>query len=235
MLPCPGSRPWIRSTRPEPDPPVLPRTDSPPLDPSSSEARRELADELAKSEYTTGESPLRRALRSFIDWFTSLFEGDAEATAQGWWGFLGIAALALIIALAIWAIIRLQPARRAARTVEGGIFEESGVSATEYRRRAQAARQGGDFSAAVLDAYRAIATGAVERHILDDLPGATAREISVSLTRPFPDEVTALRDAALAFDAVRYGNQVAGVAVADAVLALDQRIASAVPRLETPA
>lgn len=214
---------------------MLPHADSPPLDPSSGEARRWLADELAKGEYSTQENPLRRAIRAAIEWFQGLFDGAAGETISAWWALAIVLALAVVIGLAAWAVARLQPGRRAADVSAGGVFDESGVSAVEYRRRAQAAHVAGDFSAAVLDAYRAIVAGAVERFVLDDRPGATARELALALGESFPDDAAALRDAAQAFGAVRYGDQHADVATAEVLLALEQRLAIASPRLPVPA
>lgn len=200
------------------------RRESPPLDPSSGEARRWLADELAKAEYSVEESPVRRLVRAVIDWFLGLFQGEAGETVSRWWVLAGLLALALIAAVVIWAILRVQPGRRVRRAGEGGVFEETGVSAEEYRRRAREARSSGDFSAAVLDGFRAVAASAVERFILDDRPGATAREIAVALAAEFPDERDGLSEAARVFGAVRYGDATADGATADAVLALDGRL-----------
>lgn len=207
----------------------------PPLDPSSGEGRRLLADELSKAEYGAEESLLRRAVRGFIDWFLGLFDGAAGESISTWWVVAIVGGLLLVLALALWAAIRLQPGRRVGSAPQGGVFEEVGISAAEYRRRAGEARRRGDLGAAVLDAYRAIAAGAVERFILEDLPGATAREIAVALGGSFPDEATSLGEAARSFDAVRYGGESVSASSADRLLALEERLTRAVPRLEVPA
>lgn len=214
--------------------PLLP-LETPPLGPSSSEGRRLLADELAKAEYGSEESLLRRALRAFLDWFLGLFDGAAGDTISAWWVLAIIGGLLLLLALALWAAVRLQPGRRTRRPAEGGVFEEVGISAAEYRRRAEQARARGDLGAAVLDGYRAIAAGMVERFILEDLPGATAREIAQSLVEPFPAADEPLLQAAGAFDAVRYGGHSVSSQTADRVLELQERLSLAVPRLQVPA
>lgn len=198
--------------------------EAPPLDPSSGEARRWLADELAKAEYALDESPLRRLVRTVVEWFTGLFQGEAGDAISAWWVVVGLLALALVAGLVIWAVIRVQPGRRARPAGEGGVFEETGVSAAEYRRRARTAESGGDFSGAVLDGFRALAASAVERFVLEDRPGATATEIAVALGAEFPDEHNTLRDAASAFGAVRYGDVAADAPTARAVLDLDGRL-----------
>lgn len=209
--------------------------ESPPLDPSSGEGRRRLADELAKPDYSEQESPIRRVVRVILDWFFRQFDGGAGDAISGWWVAISLVVLVLIAAVVIWVIVRVQPGRRARKETEGGVFEERGVSADEYRRRARAARSSGDFSAAVLDGFRALAASAVERFILDDRPGATAREIAAALAGEVPDEREELAQAARSFDAVRYGGLSADEAAAQAVLDLDGRLLAHRPQLvDTP-
>lgn len=208
---------------------MLPTADAPPLDPSSGEARRLLADELGKPEYSGEESLLRRAVQTVIDWFTEIFEQASGGPISYWWyAVVGVAVLALI-GLVGWALLRLEPARRTRRADRGGVFDEPGVSAADYRRRARDARSAGDHATAVVDGYRALVAGAVERFILDDQPGATAREIATLLAGVFPVETDRLEDAARVFDAVRYGNEGAGLDDVDAVLALEERLRAATP------
>ena len=211
-----------------------------PLDPSSGEARRQLADELSRPEYGSDESPLRRAVRAVVDWFTELFDGASGGPISYWWYAVVAVAVLGALALAVWAVIRLEPARRVRRGGASGVFDEAGISADEYRRRARAARDAGDGGTAVLDGYRAIVATAVERFVLDDLPGSTAREIAHSLERAFPGEREALETAAVTFDGVRYGGRGAELAEADAVLGLDDRLCRLMPSsdaapLEVPA
>lgn len=208
---------------------MLPTADAPPLDPSSGEGRRLLADELSKPEYSGEGSLLRRAVQTVIDWFTDIFDQASGGPISYWWyAVVGFAVLALV-GLVGWALLRLEPARRARRAERGGVFDEPGVSAADYRRRAQDARSAGDHASAVVDGYRALVAGAVERFILDDLPGATAREIAVTLAGVFPVETDRLGSAATVFDAVRYGDVGADPEDADAVLSLEERLRAATP------
>ncbi|MDO5503958.1 MAG: DUF4129 domain-containing protein [Actinomycetia bacterium] len=199
-----------------------------PLDPSSGEARRWLDDELA-SGYGTSESLLRVLLRQAVDWFFELFEGGRGTAISRWWMVLFIAIALVLLALVAWALLRLQPRRRAAAARASGVFDEEGVSAQEYRRRAEAARAAGDHATAVVDGYRALAAGAVERFILDDLPGATAVEIAQALGSVFPSEWSALSTSSALFGAVRYGQQRVGADDADLVLGLERRLRDAEP------
>jgi hypothetical protein len=203
--------------------------DAPPLDPSSGEGRRLLADELSKPEYTLEESLLRRAVRVVVDWFTGIFDEAAGGPLSSWWYAVVAVGVLILVGLVGWALLRLEPARRARGEASGGVFDEAGVSAADYRRRALAARSAGDHAAAVVDGYRALVAEAVEGFVLDDLPGATAREIATTLAGVFPVEARRLGDAAAVFDAVRYGDQGADAEDADAVLELDRRLRSLTP------
>lgn len=195
-----------------------------------------LADELSKDQYAPQQqSLLRRIVGAIVDWFLSLFDRASGGPISIWWYALIGLAIAAVLGLVIWGLVQLQPARRLKTSASGGVFDESGVSAAEYRRRARAAQGAGDYSQAVLDAFRAIAAGAVERHILDDLPGATAHEIAASLASPFHSERDGLVRASDAFDAVRYGDEHADEATATALIDLEQRLAATRPHHEAAA
>lgn len=217
----------------------MPHTaDGTPLDPSSGEGRRLLADELSKAEYGNEDSVLRRAVDALREWVTDLFDGASGGSLNIWeYVLVGLVALAAAgaLALVVWSVLRLEPARRSRRPDPGGVFDEAGISAHEYRRRAQAARSAGDTVGAVLDGYRALVAESVGRYILDDLPGATAREIAGTLGAFFPLEADRLGGAATVFDAVRYGDEQASTAEADEVLELDERLRVATPRAEVTA
>jgi len=189
-----------------------------------------LADELSKREYATQESLLRRAVRAVIDWFTGLFDATAGDAISIWWYALAGVGLVVVLALIVWGLIRLQPGRRVRTAREGGVFDETGVAATDYLSRARRARDAGDFAAAVVDGYRALVAGAIERFVLEDRPGMTAREIATALTGPFPDSDEELQTAAGAFGAVRYGGLGASAADADRVLALEEHLRQTTPR-----
>jgi hypothetical protein len=203
--------------------------DAPPLDPSSGEGRRLLADELAKPEYSPQESLLRRAVDVVVEWFRGLLDDASGGPISFWWYAVVAGGAILLLGAVVWALLRLEPARRRRRVAAGSVFDESGLSADDYRRRARAASAAGDHAAAVLDGYRALVAGSVERFVLDDHPGATAREIAGSLGRVFAAESARLRDAAGVFDAVRYGDERPAADQAQAVLDLEDRIRVAAP------
>ncbi|MEO7269765.1 MAG: DUF4129 domain-containing protein [Knoellia sp.] len=200
--------------------------DAPPLDPSRSEGRRLLEDELAKPRYAVKPSLWDR----FREWLFGLFDGTGGAGFPGW-----VFALVLLIGLAVVALIvvlMLRPEARARRSGDDrSVLDERGVDAAAYRSRAQSAVRERDWDTVVLDAYRAIVASGVERTVLDALPGRTAHEASLELARAFPNEGAALRASADRFDAVRYGHDRSTEEDARGVLGLDERLTQTRPAL----
>jgi hypothetical protein len=201
--------------------------DGPPLDPSSPQARDWLATELSKQKYHTGATPWER----FMDWLRNLLSGG-NGTGGGlpaWGTYLAIGVLLLVVALVVVRVVRREARTR---TEPGGaVLDEPRVSAEEYRRRAAVAVDRDDWDTVVLEAYRAIARGVVDRTILDDLPGRTADEVARDLGPAFPDAADELRRSAATFDAVRYGHLAATEPAARDVLAAEDRIRRARPIL----
>lgn len=199
--------------------------DAPPLDPTRDEGRRLLEQELSKPRYAVEPSLWDR----FREWLVGLLGTTGPGLPA--WVFavvvlVGLAVLVLVVALL------LRPEARARRSrADRGVLDERGVDATAYRSRAKDAVRQGDWDTVVLDGYRAIVAAAVERTVLDELPGRTAHEASLELSRAFPTDDDAVRAVADRFDAVRYGHDRASEADARSVLALDARLAGARPEL----
>lgn len=199
------------------------------LDPDRDEARRLLQDELARGDYQLQESWAARAWR----WFTDLFSGLGGGPLPGWvtWALLALVLVAVLAVLAFATRDRWRTGRLARRGGPGAVLEGPTRSAAEHRAEATRALTAGDHDRAVLEAYRAVAVGAVERALLDERPGRTAHELSTGLAPVFPDEADGLRAAADAFDAVRYGDHRASPGQARQVVDLDARLDSARPAL----
>lgn len=198
-----------------------------PVDPDRDEARRLLESELSDPDYRVRESLLVRAWRWITDHLPSL---DLSGQLPPWaaWAVLGLvllvaATVVLFAARDRWRQGRLAP------TGAGAVLDDPGTSAADYRRRAEAAAAAGDHVGALLDAYRAVAAGALERALLDRRPGRTAHEVALGLAPLFPAEAAALTAAADRFDAVRYGRAGSSAQEAAAVLELDRRVAAARP------
>lgn len=203
------------------------------LDPSRDEARRWLAEELSGAEYNRPEPVIQR----IIDWLLERLDALVQLIP----GSTGLSQLLLVavVALAVVALVfavrgRLRQGRLRERGT-GAVLDEPHLTARDYRARAETARQRGDWDAALLDSYRALAASASERTLLDDAPGRTAHEIALALTVTFPEHDASLRSAADRFDDVRYGERHATRAQAETVRDLDATLSRARPRLPVAA
>lgn len=179
----------------------------PPVLPDSAEARRWAVEELAKPEYRdAAQSWLDTLWRNFLDWLQSL-DGSAGHAAA-----VPSPVIALVIAAIIAAAIILARPRLNARARKAqDVFEsETAMSATDYRNRAEAAAEAGNWADAVVDRFRAVVRSAEDRAILDPQPGRTADEAARALSLPFAAESGRLLQAAAVFDGIRYGNRAAG-------------------------
>ncbi|NNM46465.1 DUF4129 domain-containing protein [Knoellia koreensis] len=200
--------------------------DTPPLDPTSPEARQWVLDELGTGRYSTEPPWWQR----FLEWLNQFFDfapgGRAPTT-------LLVVALLVVVALIVLVVLRrVRPESRVGRrTPRGGAVDDEGLDAAAYRDRAQRALARGDWDTALLDAYRAIAASAVERTLLVDLPGRTAHEVAVGIAPAFPDHGAAITSAANDFDDVRYGHRPASNEQAKAVVDLDTALRHARPVL----
>ncbi|KGN35564.1 DUF4129 domain-containing protein [Knoellia subterranea] len=195
--------------------------DAPPLDPSRSEGRRLLEDELSKPRYAVEPSLWDR----FREWFLGLF--DTTGPGLPGWVFAVVVLVALALVALLAAVLLRPEARSARKATTRQVLDERGVDATAYRNRAKAAVREGDWDTVVLDGYRAIVASGVERTILDDLPGRTAHEASLVLGDAFSAEAGRIRFAADRFDAVRYGHDHASEEDGHRVLSLDEALAGA--------
>jgi hypothetical protein len=189
----------------------------PPLDPSGSEARSKLRDELLHPEYHQ-----QNLLQQLFRWLLRKVGGGVDQASQAppLSTFMAMVVfVGLVLALA-WLVSR---ARRTARDHDesGSVLTEEVVTADELRARADAALAAGRFEEAVVEGFRAVAVRQVERGRLADSPGATAHEVAESLAREYAGLADRVHASARLFDAVLYGDRRAGRDQAASVLALD--------------
>lgn len=195
----------------------------PPLDPDRDEARRLLEHELETGDYQVQESLTARLWRWFTDLLPDLsLPGQLPTWAT--WVVLGLVLVAVLAVLGFAARDRWRVARLTEHAPTGAVLEGARRPASEHRAAARRALAGGDEGTALVEAYRAITVGAIERTLLEDRPGRTAHEVCVELAPLFPGEATGLGLAADGFDAVRYGGRPAPPGAAQGVLDLDERL-----------
>jgi hypothetical protein len=184
--------------------PRLPFLDLP-LTPDGDEARRWAEQELSDSAYATAQpNAFDRAARAVSDLLGRLFGGSV---ADGWAATIAIGVVLVVIVLIVVAVIvwgRPRAQRRARRDASTLFGDAEDRTAAQLRVAAAAAAERGDWGAAVVLRFRALARGLDERVLVSVAPGTTAGRFARDAGRAFPDAAPALAAAASVFDDVRY-------------------------------
>lgn len=210
--------------------------DSPPLDPTASQARAQLAQELAKPQYTSAKpSPIQEALQKFLDWVGSLFQGAGSAVSGGGPALIVIVIVVVVIAAVIvgFLVFGLPRINRRSKSTGGLFGDDDDRDSNSLRRAAEQAAARGDFAAAIEEEFRAIARNLSERVIVTTFPGTTAHGFAVQAATAFPEFGGELARTADVFDAVRYLGSTATEVEWLAVKSLEERLRTARPTLET--
>ena len=176
-----------------------------PLTPDGEEARELAERELSNPVYQAAEpTPIDRIARAIGEFFERLFDTEL----QGGWGsaFALIAAVVVVVvivaAFVVWGLPR---ASRRAPSKPAALFgEEETRTADELRRAAASHARNGEWDAAIILRFRALARGTVERGVVETPPGATVHAFARAAARAFPASGADLETAATAFDDVRY-------------------------------
>jgi hypothetical protein len=197
------------------------RAPGPPLHPSGPEGRHLLRDELLHGEYHR-----HNLVQRLLDWLWRRLEGGVGA-ASGTSVITTLVTMLVVAMLVVGLFLLLARVRRDRRRRKrsAAVLTDERLSAAELRLRAERALAQGRYAEAVAEAFRALAVREVERGLLVDLPGTTAREVAVSLATSFPPLGDRVRGCADLFDAVRYGDGPATHDDAAGVLALDDELA----------
>ncbi|GAB3066697.1 DUF4129 domain-containing protein [Pedococcus soli] len=198
------------------------------IDPGNDEARTWLRDELAKPAYRDTRDPLQRAVDAFEQWLTDLLS-RAHTPSNPLPTIVAVLVALALVALVAYSLRFVRRTERRAADGPGTVLGDERLTAAQYRARAEQALAEQRHGDCVLDALRAIASGAVERTLLEDAPSLTAHEIAGRLGSTFPEQAQDLRAAADRFDAVAYGDEPASRADAEDLLSLDRVIAAARP------
>ncbi len=175
---------------------------------SPDDARRLLERELDRADYDGARATWwDRASRHLLEWLGSFRPGGGLDSPALGTTVLWIAVVVLVAVVVVVVVARGLPHRRArtARSDDGSVFDGDDLrSARELGDTARSALRAGDWSAAVLDGYRALARGLAERDLVREVPGATARAVAGRAAPWFPEHADRIDLAAGSFDAVRY-------------------------------
>jgi hypothetical protein len=169
------------------------------------EGQRLARNELSRAIYHPSV-PLTTRIYDAIQRALARFYADvAGATPGGWWGF--VALLALVVIVVGLVLVSIGPIGRQHRRASAQLW--TGRPLTSQQRRAEAERLAatGDFSAAILECMRAIAAGLEERAVIMPNPGLTADELAREAGRVLPGHSGTLRRAAVLFDDICYGKR----------------------------
>ena len=195
-----------------------------PLHPDADTAREWLRQELLRREYRPN------LVQRMQEWFQELL-GKAQGGAGSLGGLGDAVLLGLTVVVALLLVLVLSRLRRNAgadRTPEP-VFGDVRRTAAEHRRLARAAYDTGAWDDAVVEGMRALAAGLVERQLVDDVPAATAHEVTTLAAPRFSSYADRLETAAAVFDETRYGDHRATRERAGEMLDLESAITGASP------
>ncbi|HYI51867.1 MAG TPA: DUF4129 domain-containing protein [Microbacterium sp.] len=185
---------------------ALPRLGAavPPLTPDGDEAREWAERELSEPAYAAAEpTPLDRIAQAVAEFIESLFGTQLSGDWGPWVALIAAIVVVLVIAAAflVWGVPRATGRARPGADLFG-VDEQR--SAAELRRDAASRAAKGEWDAAIVLRFRALARGLVERGAVDTPPGATVHAFARAAARGFPASADELESAAAAFDDVRY-------------------------------
>ena len=202
----------------------------PPLTPDGDEARRWAEQELSKPVYAEAEPTLfDRIARAIAEFFERLFSTQLD----GPWGSTATIVAAIIVVVLIVAAFLVWGRPRAthrSRVAVAELFGETETrSAAELRAEAEGRAARGDWDAAIVLRFRALARSLVERGAVETPPGATVHAFARRAGGVFPASAEALEDAAVAFDDVRYLRRPGTADLYRRVVAVDDAVARSRP------
>lgn len=195
-------------------------------DEARSWAEKELSDPRYADAKPTWFDYVARDIGRFIQDF---FSGDNSA-AVGPSALVIVCILigaALIVVLIVWGRPRRSRAVPRVRTHLLGADDDR--TAAQLRADAERSARAEDWDSATILRFRAIARDLLERDLIDPAPGATAQAIAREASGVFPDEAASMREAAGAFDDVRYLRRPASAESYRALAETDDRLRSRRP------
>ncbi|MDR1711370.1 MAG: DUF4129 domain-containing protein [Propionibacteriaceae bacterium] len=197
-----------------------------PVDPDRDEARRQLAEELAKPEYGDSANWWDTFWNRILDWLTGdpgvRVDVPAELIAGIVIGVIAVAAVILLVAagpLGTW--------RKPVPT--GDMFAGDTRPADDLRAEAELLAGQGQWTQACLQRFRAMIRSFSERVIIEETPGMTASEAVAQAMSRLPSLSNPLLGAAREFDWMAYGGRQGTQASYQALADLDTTAANTVP------
>ena len=209
----------------------------PPLTPDGDEARKWAEQELADPAYDAAQpTALDLIARAIGDFFASLLSTQLGGDWGPWVSIVAAVVIVLVIVAAflVWGVPRATGRARATAELFGADEQRS---AAELRRDAAALAAKGEWDAAIVLRFRALARGCLERGVVDPPPGATVHAFARAAAGAFPSLAGRLEDAATAFDDVRYLRRPGTGDLYRLVASVDDAVTAARPALreEVPA
>jgi hypothetical protein len=138
-------------------------------------------------------------------WIARFLNAAGQAAPGGWWALVALAALVVIAATVVVAWIG--PVARSRPRPQDPILSGAQLGARDHRRNAERMAAAGDFTAAIIEALRAIMVELEERSIIPPRVGRTADELAAEASGPLPAQANGFWEAARLFDGVRYGQR----------------------------
>lgn len=176
-----------------------------PYAPDGDEARRAAEQELQNPRYADAKPTWFDYLAEDVaEFINSLFSPEAGQQV----GSTALIIVSIVIVTALVTVLILWGRPRASRRVKRRgaelLGERDDRSAAQLRADAERSARAGDWDAATILRFRALARGLLERDIIDPSPGATAQAIAREAAAAFSGHQDELADAASSFDQVRY-------------------------------
>jgi hypothetical protein len=192
-------------------------------------AQRLAREELSKPAYHRATSLTQRVIGAVLHLLGKIIHAASGAVPGGWWGLVGLAALAVIVTAGLRAW--LGPVGRTHR--RGGPLAPQGTSRTarDHRNEAERLAHAGDYATAIRECLRAVAAELAERGVLPARTGRTADEFAEEAGRALTAHAQALREAARLFDEVFYGQRPGTRAGYERLRELDRQVMASAPRV----
>lgn len=207
-----------------------------PVTPDPDDARDLLREELGNPEGAPPTVP--QWILDFLDWLRSLFDGagSGASTPVGQTVALVVLVVLIVGLLVVAFVVFGVPRLRRRSTVTGDLFgEDDARSAAELRGVAEEAARAGDYTTAVVEAFRSLARDLAERGVVVAFPGTTARGFAVRAAEVLPDLTDRLAAGATDFDSLRYLGGVGTLEQWERMSALDADVRAAAPALRSRA